>query len=73
MRPNRLLHRDIKPENILLDGELRAFVADYGACTYFLESTPPSSSVCTLLDAELRPLWPTTVCVLQIYWTPPPP
>ena len=27
---DRLLHRDIKPENVLLDGELRAYVADYG-------------------------------------------
>ena len=26
----RLLHRDVKPENVLLDGELRAYVADYG-------------------------------------------
>ena len=29
-RRPRLLHRDIKPENVLLDGELRAYVADYG-------------------------------------------
>ena len=29
LRP-KLLHRDIKTENVLLDGELRAYVADYG-------------------------------------------
>ena len=29
-RRPRLLHRDIKPENVLLDGELRAYVSDYG-------------------------------------------
>ena len=30
LEPERLLHRDIKLENVLLDGELRAYVADYG-------------------------------------------
>ena len=29
-RRPRMLHRDIKPENVLLDSELRAYVADYG-------------------------------------------